>query len=99
MPDRKPIAHLRRQILDRAGVTMQKHTRKLIPIENTPDVFPKTPKMKYLETKYKCKIESIIFRWSLDDVVMYFRQEVDRSTISRWRKYVRGYLGKVDVRE
>lgn len=99
MPDRKPIAQLRRQILDRAGVTHAKHTRKLIPIKATPDIFPKSPKMKYLETKYKCKIESIIFRWSLDEVVAQFHQEVDRSTISRWRKYVRGYLGKVDIIE
>ena len=99
MPERKPISHIHRQILDRAGVTHQKHTRKLIPIEDTPDIFPKTPKMKYLETKYKCKMEAVIFHWSLDEVVAQFHQEVDRSTISRWRKYVRRYLGKVDVIE
>lgn len=90
---RTPIAKLRRQILNNRGVTPAKHTKKMVPVEDMPDAFPKTDKMKYLERKYRCKIESAIFTGSLNDTVEFFQGEIERSTVSKWRKYVNMYLG------
>ena len=94
---RTSIAKLRRKILDGKGITVAKHTKTPIRLEDLPDEYPKTPKMKYFEAKYKCKIERVIFSGSLSDAVSYFNSEVDRSTVSRWRKHIFRYLGIVEV--
>ena len=84
---RTPQSELKRNILNRKKQAFTPRQRKLVPVEEAPDIFPKTAKMKYLEFKYHCKIESVIFTGSLDDAVVFFHNEVDRTTISRWRKY------------
>lgn len=83
------ITGLRRKILRDSGRTMTKHTKHLIPISAAPDTFPKTPLMKTLEYKYNIKIEEEIFTGSLLDVVLRFNSDIDRTTISKWRKYIK----------
>ena len=95
MADSTPFSRLRKQILDRKQIALQPHTRKPVPLADLPDEYPKSPKMKYLEVKYHCKIEVIIYNRSLSDVVAYFKGEVDRSTVSRWRKHISIHLGLV----
>lgn len=90
---RTPLSKIRRQILKRKGVSLSKNKKQPIPISDI-DLFPKTVKMKYLEWKFKTKIENIIFNGSLQTVVNYFGNEVDRATISRWRVYVQKHLGE-----
>lgn len=91
-----PIAKLRRQILKSKDVVLEKHTRKPIKMVDLPDEYPKTSEMKYLESKYNIHLEKVIFIGSLTDVEQRFKGEVDRSTISRWRKHIRKYLGIVE---
>ena len=54
--------------------------------------FIKTSLMKYIETKYNILLKLDIYRGSLDDVCIRYGWEVDRATISRWRKYIRRFL-------
>ena len=86
------IAKLRRQALGRRGVTPAKHTKHLLLIDEVPDIFPKSAKMKMIEYKYHIKLEIVLFDGSLDDVVRYLNNEVDRSTISKWRTKYHGYM-------
>lgn len=86
------IAELRRRVLLRRGVVPAKHTKKLLTFEEEPDDYPKTPKMKYIELKYHIRIEKEIFIGSLFDVSKRFRYEVDRSTVLRWRRYIKGII-------
>tara|TARA_Y100000310_G_scaffold345865_1_gene471877 strand:+ start:21851 stop:22030 length:180 start_codon:yes stop_codon:yes gene_type:complete len=48
--------------------------------------------MKYLELKYNMAVELTIFNGSLDDIVRLVNYEIDRSTISRWRRHVLRYV-------
>lgn len=82
------LAELRRKILDRKDVKLEKHTRKPLPFADQPDLFPKTTKMRYIELRYHIRLELEIFKGSLDDVCRRLYNEVDRSTISRWRKTI-----------
>lgn len=86
MANRTPIAKLRRQILGNRGVKPIKKTKRLVPVHEYPDSFPKTTKMKMLEYKYHIKLEVVLFNGSLSDVVQFLNGEVDKSTISKWRK-------------
>lgn len=95
MADTVPIARLRRKILSDKGVVLKKHTKQLLTVDEQPDIFPKTPTMKMLEYKYHIKIELIIFKGSLSDVVQLLHGDIDASTISKWRKYVQSHIGKV----
>ena len=95
MTDRTSTAELRRRILGTKGVKPAKHTKRMLTTDQQPDDFPKTLKMKMLEYKYHIKLESIIFQGSLLDVCKMLHYEVDRSTISRWRKYITEQIGKV----
>lgn len=54
-----------------------------------PDPFPKTILMKYLEMKYQVKMEDVVFGGSLSQVVKLFGDEIDPSTVSLWRKFIR----------
>ena len=47
---------------------------------------PKTPLMRYLEEKYRCKIEDVLVSGSLSVVAKRLGNEVDASTLSRWIK-------------
>jgi len=51
--------------------------------------------MKLLELKYHIKIEQVLFCGSLSEVVYRLNGDIDRSTVSRWRKYIRGQIGEV----
>ena len=53
---------------------------------------PLLPKMKYIEAKYNVKIKTDIFIGSINDVCSRYGWEIDRSTISRWRKYMKRFL-------
>jgi len=88
MTDTMPSAKLRRQILNRKGVKPLKKTKHLVPVHEYPDAYPKTSKMKMLEYKYHVKLEVLLFEGSLSDVVQFFNGEVDKSTVSKWRKRV-----------
>lgn len=90
--ERVPTSRLRRQILGGRGVRPEKRTKKLKPISHAPDTWPKTTKMKELEYKYNIKIEVILFDGSLDDVVKFLNEDVDRSTISKWWKRYEEYM-------
>ena len=95
MSDKTPLTKLRKQILDRRGVKLAKHTKHPLTVDEQPDFFHKTPKMKMLEYKYHIKLETILFSGSLTDAVKMLNYEVDKSTISKWRKYIR-YQGVVE---
>lgn len=95
MSERTSSAELRRRILGAKGVKPAKHTKRMLTTDQQPDDYPKTAKMKMLEYKYHIKLESILFIGSLLDVQKMLHYDVDRSTISRWRKYVTQQLGKV----
>ena len=92
-----PITKLRQRILNNRGIVFDKHTKTPVPLSDLPDEYPKTSKMKYFESKYSCKIERVILSGSLTDAVLFFNFEVDRSTISRWRKHIFRHLGIVEV--
>ena len=96
MTDRVPIAELRRRILKDAAVVPAPKTKKLIPEADVHDLYPKTPQMKYIETKYHIRLELTIYKGSLTDVVQLFGGEVDRSTISRWRKHISKYVWRTE---
>jgi len=100
MPEqRTPIAQLRRQVLKHRGVKPAKRTKHLQTVDEQPDSFPKTDRMKKLEYKYHIKLDVILFDGSLDDVVRFLNNEVDRSTISKWRKRVGIYMDKKHMQE
>ena len=92
MSDRLPLAQLRRQILNNRGVKPAKRTKRLLTIDEQPDSFPKTAKMKMLEYKYHIKLDVILFDGSLSQVVQFLNGEVDRSTISKWRTRYQKYM-------
>lgn len=96
MTDRTPSARLRRQILNHKGVQPAKRTKRLQTVDEQPDSFPKTAKMKMLEYKYRIKLEFILWDGSLDDVVRFLNNEVDRATISKWRKRYQKYTERRD---
>lgn len=95
MPNTTPIARLRRKILSDKGVKPAKHTKRLLTTDEQPDIYPKTAKMKMLEYKYHIKIELVIFKGSLSDVVQLLHGDIDASTVSKWRKYIQSHIGKV----
>jgi len=81
---------IRQRILDRARLIPAGKTKKLQSAGDYPDSTPKTPTMKLLEYKYNIRIENTIFNGSLNDVVKLLHGDVDRSTISKWRKKLGG---------
>ena len=92
MADKTPVTQLRRQIFNRNGVQPAKKTKRLLKVDEQPDTFPKTSKMKMLEYKYHIKLEVILFDGSLTDVAQFLNGEVTRSCISRWRSRYQNYM-------
>jgi len=92
------IERLRQQILKKRGLVPPKpkkidpsaprHEEDITLMEN----IHLLPKMKYIEAKYGVKVKTDIFIGSINDVCSRYNWEVDRSTISRWRKYLKLYL-------
>jgi len=87
------ISKLRKDILKGRGVVLSKHTKKPIKIEDLPDAYPKTSKMKLIELRYNIHIEKEIFKLSLNDFCRRVHWDIDRSTASRWRTYITRQLG------
>ena len=96
MPTEIAIVKLRHQIMKERGLIPPKPKKvPYPPVYHEPWLFeemPLLPKMKYIEAKYKVKVKVDIFIGSLNDVARRYQWDVDRSTISRWRKYMRRYL-------
>jgi hypothetical protein len=55
--------------------------------------------MKKLEYKYHIKLDVILFDGSLDEVVRFLNDEVDRSTVSKWRKRYNKYMEKKQMED
>jgi len=89
MSDKTHITQLKRQILNRSGVQPAKRTKRMLTVDEQPDTFHKTPTMKLIEYKYHIKIEDEIFIGSLMDTVRRFNYDIDKSTVSKWRKYIK----------
>lgn len=93
-----PVARLRQQILKERGLIPPKPKKVKLPIIQpeeditTMENVPLLPKMLYIEAKYKVKVKIDIFIGSINDVCSRYGWEIDRSTISRWRKYMRRFL-------
>ena len=87
---------LRRRILKGHGLVPPKppeyHLPNATPYDESAVDFPKTSLMKYIETKYNILLKQDIYKGSINDVSSRYGWEVDRSTISRWRKIIRRYL-------
>ncbi len=87
---------LRRRIMKEHGLIPPKPPPYFLPEQDEYDEstidFPKTSLMKYIETKYNIKLRLDIYRGSINDVCSRYGWEVDRATISRWRKIIRRYL-------
>lgn len=95
MNEDKTIYKLRREILGGRKLQLTTDPDKY----EQADTYYKSPKMKYIETKYKLHLEAVIFRGSLLDICKLLNWEVDRSTVSRWRKHIQSYIGKVVYRD
>lgn len=90
------ITQLRIQLMKEHGLIPPKQ-RKVKAVKHEEDMtltenIPLLPKMKYIESRFGVKVKTDIFIGSLNDVAMRYKWEVDRSTISRWRKYMRRFL-------
>lgn len=92
------IGKLRQKILKERGLVPPK-PKRVDPYAPKPEEdittmenIPLLPKMKYIEAKYNVKVRKDIFIGSINDVCSRYNWEVDRSTISRWRKYLRIFL-------
>ena len=98
MTDKVSTAELRRRIIKEHGLIPPKHPPFFLPDQPEYDEsavdFPKTDLMKYIELKYSVSLKLDIYRGSINDVCSRYGWEVDRATISRWRKIIRRYLIK-----
>lgn len=81
------LGQLKKRILQQRGVELQRHTRKPILKEEVPSMFVKTPAMRLIEMKFNILIEKDIYIGSLNEVEKRYQYTVERSTISKWRKY------------
>lgn len=89
-------AEIRRRIIKEHGLIPPKPPAYFLPDaepydESAIDIV-KTPLMKYIEGKYNILLKQDIYRGSITDVQSRYGWEVDRATISRWRKYIRRFL-------
>ena len=98
MPDNISTAELRRRIIKEHGLVPPKPPAYFLPDQGKYDEsaidFPKTDLTKYIEIKYSVSLKLDIYKGSINDVCSRYGWEVDRATISRWRKIIRRYLIK-----
>lgn len=98
------INQLRKNILKKHGLVPPKPGKVKVPTNHEPEDLtiieniPLLPKMKYIEAKYGVKMRTDIFIGSINDVCSRYQWEVDRSTISRWRKYLKRFLIDTAIR-
>ena len=92
------ITELRRRIIKEHGLIPSKPPPYFLPDQGEYDEsavdFPKTDLMKYIEVRYNILLKLDIYKGSINDVCSRYGWEVDRATISRWRKIIRRYLIK-----
>ena len=94
------IGTLRKHILaGRDSLLLDHPERVMMPLPRELEVYPMTPKMHYLENKYGQRIEVILFRGSLLDAQRFWKFEVDRGTLCRWRARIKHYLGEIYLYE
>lgn len=88
------ISTLRKRIIKKRGIVPPKLEVDVTEHEEDwlHQEIPMTPKMQYIELKYNVKLRIDIFKGSLNDVGSRYNWEVDRSTISRWRKHISQYI-------
>lgn len=90
MPDNTAIAELRRKIMKERGiVAVAPTTRKPMTQEQLDTRYPQTQSMKYIELKYGDRLENLIGTGTIDQVAKDL--DIDRSTVSKWRKLLREY--------
>ena len=83
---RTSSAKLRRSILKQRGVELAKLTRKPTTHDDIPALYPKTRLMKYIELKFKDRLENIIFTGTIYELEK--KLGIDATTISKWRKLI-----------
>jgi hypothetical protein len=87
--DNKPIriSRIRRQLLQRHQLAPMPVTKQLVDPATIPSPLRKTPTMRMLEYKYHIELEDFISHGSLNDIASKLKSDnIDRATISRWRK-------------
>ena len=90
----KKLPTTKERILKERGLTINKPHKtarhKFHPAIKAPvSAIRKTPLMRYLEEKYKCKIEEVLVSGSLNVVANQLGNEVDKTTVSKWIKKFR----------
>lgn len=78
---------LKKKLLRDRGVVLEKHTRNLITYADLPAPYKKSSLMKFIEAKYKDRVENLIFDGTLTDVA--HNLGIDFTTVSKWRKIIR----------
>ena len=95
MPDIS-ATEIRKRILKEHGLRRRKLPNYFPPGQEPYDEseidFRKSPLMLYIEEKYNVLLKNDIYLGSINDVCARYGWEVDRATISRWRKYIRRFL-------
>ena len=85
-----PKITLRRRILTKRGIELEKHTRRPKPIDEVAAPYHKTNLMKYMELKHKTHIHKLIRGGTIYEVGK--RLGLNPSTISKWRKQIKEQL-------
>ena len=79
---------LRKRILKQSNVQPSKHKRKMQTVpQQPPPKFPKTKAMMLVELQHTILLEDVIFKGTIDQAA--FKYSIDRSTVSKWRKYIK----------
>ena len=78
---------LKQKILKKRNVVLEPRTKNPISIDEMPTPFKKTIRMRFIELKHGIPIQELIAVGSIDDVAYVI--DVDRSTVSKWRKRIR----------
>jgi len=90
------VVEIRRRILKEHGLKRYKPPKNDFPAPEPYDEseveFKKSTLMLYIESKYNILLKKDIYMGSLNDVCSRYHWEIDRATISRWRKYIRRFL-------
>ena len=81
------LSKIRKGILKQRGVELQKATRKPVTHNDLPSPYHKTRLMRYIELKFKDRLENIIAEGTIYELEK--KLGVDASTISKWRKIIR----------
>ena len=94
MPEISTV-EIRRRILKEHGLKPHRVPNTVEapePYDESKVDFIKTSLMRYIEEKYNILLKNDIYIGSINDVCSRYKWEVDRATISRWRKYIRRFL-------